>query len=123
MTVEGTSKNRIISPGKVLHFYNSPPDSTVDSLNEVFAKVGVTPPNGVKFFSQGKRKGRGPVGYCDKVEDLSKTDPLNMGTFPYETAQEDPLPSEKNETSKKQTAPPQQIRCPLFGGSTMHTHV
>lgn len=55
MTVEGTSKNRIISPGKVLHFYNSPPDSTVDSLNEVFGKVGVPAPNGVKFFSQGMR--------------------------------------------------------------------
>lgn len=53
MTVEGTSKNRIISPGKVLHFYNSPPDSSVESLNEVFGKVGVPPPNGVKFFSQG----------------------------------------------------------------------
>ena len=53
MTVEGTSKNRIISPGKVLHFYNSPPDSTMESLNEVFGKVGVPPPNGVKFFSQG----------------------------------------------------------------------
>ena len=51
--MEGTSKNRIISPGKVLHFYNSPPDSTMESLNEVFGKVGVSPPNGVKFFSQG----------------------------------------------------------------------
>ena len=60
MTVEGTSKNRIISPGKVLHFYNSPPDSTVDSLNEVFSKVGVPAPNGIKFFSQGKDD----VGCC-----------------------------------------------------------
>ncbi len=54
MTVEGTSKNRIISPGKVLHFYNSPPDSTVETLNEVFVKVLVTPPMGIKFFSQGR---------------------------------------------------------------------
>lgn len=53
MTVEGTSKNRIISPGKVLHFYNSPPDSSVESLSEVFVKIGVSPANGVKFFSQG----------------------------------------------------------------------
>lgn len=59
MTVEGTSKNRIISPGKVLHFYNSPPDSTVESLNEVFTKVGLPPPNGVKFFSQGEHHARG----------------------------------------------------------------
>ena len=51
--MEGTSKNRIISPGKVLHFYNSPPDSTSESLSEVFGKVGVSPPIGVKFFSQG----------------------------------------------------------------------
>ena len=53
MTVEGTSKNRIISPGKVLHFYNSPPDSTMESLKEVFGKVSVQGPMGIKFFSQG----------------------------------------------------------------------
>ena len=35
MTAEGTSKNRIVSPGKVLHFYNAPPDITNDQLNEV----------------------------------------------------------------------------------------
>jgi len=35
LTAEGTSKNRIISPGKILHFYNAPPDSTTESLNEV----------------------------------------------------------------------------------------
>ena len=53
MTVEGTSKNRIISPNKVLHFYNSPPDSNAESLKEVFGKVSVQPPMGIKFFSQG----------------------------------------------------------------------
>ncbi len=35
LTVEGTSKNRIIGPGKILHFYNAPPDSTQESLTEV----------------------------------------------------------------------------------------
>ena len=35
MTAEGTSKNRIVSPGKVLHFYNAPPDINNDQLNEV----------------------------------------------------------------------------------------
>lgn len=35
MTAEGTSKNRIVSPGKVLHFYNAPPDITNEQLNEV----------------------------------------------------------------------------------------
>ena len=35
MTAEGTSKNRIVSPGKVLHFYNAPPDISNDQLNEV----------------------------------------------------------------------------------------
>ncbi len=34
-TAEGTSKNRIVAPGKVMHFYNSPPDSTEESLIEV----------------------------------------------------------------------------------------
>lgn len=35
MTAEGTSKNRIVSPGKVLHFYNAPPDISNEQLNEV----------------------------------------------------------------------------------------
>ena len=35
MTAEGTSKNRIVSPGRIMHFYNAPPDSTTESLNEV----------------------------------------------------------------------------------------
>ena len=53
LTAEGTSKNRIICPGKILHFYNAPPDSTTESLNEVFTKVGAQAPLGIKFFSQG----------------------------------------------------------------------
>ena len=35
MTAEGTSKNRIVSPGRIMHFYNAPPDSTTETLNEV----------------------------------------------------------------------------------------
>ena len=35
MTAEGTSKNRIVAPGKIMHFYNAAPDSTEESLKEV----------------------------------------------------------------------------------------
>ena len=40
MTAEGTSKNRIVSPGKVLHFYNAPPDISNEQLNEVSRLLG-----------------------------------------------------------------------------------
>ena len=35
LTAEGTSKNRIVAPGKILHFYNGPPDSSDESVREV----------------------------------------------------------------------------------------
>ena len=35
MTAEGTSKNRIVSPGKIMHFYNAPPDSSEETIHEV----------------------------------------------------------------------------------------
>lgn len=35
LTAEGTSKNRIVAPAKILHFYNGPPDSTDESVREV----------------------------------------------------------------------------------------
>lgn len=39
-TAEGTSKNRIVAPGKIMHFYNSPPDSSEESLAEVQVNGG-----------------------------------------------------------------------------------
>jgi heterogeneous nuclear ribonucleoprotein L len=53
LTAEGTSKNRIVAPAKILHFYNGPPDSTDESIRELFDKVGASAPDGIKFFSQG----------------------------------------------------------------------
>lgn len=35
MTAEGTSKNRIVAPGQIMHFYNSPPDSSEETLKSV----------------------------------------------------------------------------------------
>ena len=35
LTAEGTSKNRIVAPAKILHFYNGPPDSSDDTVREV----------------------------------------------------------------------------------------
>lgn len=35
LTAEGTSKNRIVAPAKILHFYNGPPDSNDDTIREV----------------------------------------------------------------------------------------
>ncbi|XP_019851800.1 PREDICTED: heterogeneous nuclear ribonucleoprotein L-like [Amphimedon queenslandica] len=53
LTAEGTSKNRIVGPGAIMHFYNSPPDSTEDKLKAVFINVNAPPPKEIRFFSQG----------------------------------------------------------------------
>jgi heterogeneous nuclear ribonucleoprotein L len=52
LTPESTSKNRIVAPAKVLHYYNGPPDSTDETLRELFEKVGASAPDGIKFFTQ-----------------------------------------------------------------------
>ena len=53
VTVEGTSKNRVIGPTSILHFYNAPPDAKEETLRDVFAQSGAVPPPQTKFFSQG----------------------------------------------------------------------
>ncbi|XP_067007690.1 heterogeneous nuclear ribonucleoprotein L isoform X2 [Anabrus simplex] len=44
------SKNRIQPPSKILHFFNTPPNLTEDSLIKVFEENKVTPPKTVKLF-------------------------------------------------------------------------
>lgn len=65
MTAEGTSKNRIVSPGRIMHFYNAPPDSTTETLNELFTKAGAQPPSATKFFSQGGKSSTGLMEWPD----------------------------------------------------------
>ena len=53
VTAEGTSKNRVIGPTSILHFYNAPPDAKEETLRDVFVQSGAVPPPQTKFFSQG----------------------------------------------------------------------
>ena len=54
LTAEAVSKNRIIAPSKILHFYNAPPDSTEDSFKQLFVELKVPVFTSMKFFSQGQ---------------------------------------------------------------------
>lgn len=68
LTAEGTSKNRIIGPSRILHFYNAPPDATEESLKDIFTKSGAILPKGIKFFSQGGKSATGLMEW-DTIEE------------------------------------------------------
>lgn len=72
LTAEGTSKNRIIGPSRILHFYNAPPDATEESLKDIFSKSGAILPKGIKFFSQGGKSATGLMEW-DTVEEALET--------------------------------------------------
>ena len=59
LTVEGTSKNRIIGPTKILHFYNAPPDATDETINTIFSESSAPLPVTIKFISQGGKSSTG----------------------------------------------------------------
>lgn len=44
------NKNRIQPPSKIVHFFNTPPDLTEDTVNRVFLDHGIDPPSTVKLF-------------------------------------------------------------------------
>ncbi|XP_023247000.1 heterogeneous nuclear ribonucleoprotein L [Copidosoma floridanum] len=44
------NKNRIQPPSKIVHFFNTPPDLSEDTVNHVFVEQGVETPSTVKLF-------------------------------------------------------------------------
>lgn len=44
------NKNRIQPPSKIVHFFNTPPDLTEDTVNRVFIEHGIDTPTTVKLF-------------------------------------------------------------------------
>lgn len=44
------NKNRIQPPSKIVHFFNTPPDLTEDTVNRVFLERGIEAPTTVKLF-------------------------------------------------------------------------
>lgn len=58
-TPEQSSKNRIFSPTKVLHFFNAPPDFDSEKVKEMCSNCGVEPPVAVKVFPNASRSAAG----------------------------------------------------------------
>lgn len=44
------NKNRIQPPSKIVHFFNTPPDLTEETVNRVFMEHGLETPTTVKLF-------------------------------------------------------------------------
>lgn len=44
------NKNRIQPPSKIVHFFNTPPDLTEETVNRVFVERGIEAPTTIKLF-------------------------------------------------------------------------
>lgn len=44
------NKNRIQPPSKIVHFFNTPPDLTEETVHRVFVERGIEAPTTVKLF-------------------------------------------------------------------------
>lgn len=44
------NKNRIQPPSKIVHFFNTPPDLTEETVNRVFIERGIEAPTTIKLF-------------------------------------------------------------------------
>ncbi|XP_072171159.1 heterogeneous nuclear ribonucleoprotein L-like [Diadema setosum] len=55
---EAASKNRIQQPSKVLHFFNAHPESTPQTIKQVFINAGAREPIAVKMFEQKSDRSR-----------------------------------------------------------------
>ncbi|XP_072023987.1 heterogeneous nuclear ribonucleoprotein L-like isoform X2 [Amphiura filiformis] len=90
-TSQAASKNRIHQPSKVLHFFNAHPESTAETIKQIFLNVGVDEPVSVKMFeSKSERNLTGLVEWPDKqraVEALIMANHTTMenpsGRYPY----------------------------------------
>lgn len=49
-TPDSASKNNPIAPSNVLHWFNAPPDTTEDEIENVFVKAGAKAPVKIKVF-------------------------------------------------------------------------
>ncbi|XP_063958069.1 heterogeneous nuclear ribonucleoprotein L-like isoform X2 [Lytechinus pictus] len=88
---EAASKNRIQQPSKVLHFFNAHPESTPQTIKQVFINAGANEPIAVKMFDQKSDRSRtGLAEWADRasaVEALCVANHHNMenpgGKWPY----------------------------------------
>ncbi|XP_033125948.1 heterogeneous nuclear ribonucleoprotein L-like isoform X2 [Anneissia japonica] len=90
-TVESAAKNRIQQPSKVLHFFNSHPESDIERVRQVFIAGGAVEPLNIKMFeAKNDRSRTGLAEFPDKskaIEALIVCNHTPMdnpnGRFPY----------------------------------------
>ncbi|XP_056602511.1 heterogeneous nuclear ribonucleoprotein L isoform X3 [Triplophysa dalaica] len=88
-TAEQAAKNRIQQPSNVLHFFNSHPDSSVESFGQICEESGIKNPSSVKLFT-GERSASGLLEWetvNDAMEALAMINHYQMknptGPYPY----------------------------------------
>lgn len=80
---EAASKNRILPPSKVLHFFNTPPNISEEQLGEVLENVGAAKPFKVKLFaSKSDRSSSGLMQFESKSEALEALVLANHASIP-----------------------------------------
>ncbi|XP_071961968.1 heterogeneous nuclear ribonucleoprotein L-like [Antedon mediterranea] len=96
-TVESAAKNRIQQPSKVLHFFNSHPESDIERIRQVFVTCGAVEPLNIKMFEgksneyqKGERSRTGLAEFPDKAKAIEALILCNHtpmqnpnGRFPY----------------------------------------
>ncbi|XP_073670749.1 heterogeneous nuclear ribonucleoprotein L isoform X1 [Paramisgurnus dabryanus] len=94
-TAEQAAKNRIQQPSNVLHFFNSQPDSSVESFGQICDELGIKSPSSVKLFTGksengGERSSSGLLEWetvNDAMEALAMINHYQMknptGPYPY----------------------------------------
>ncbi|XP_055944686.1 heterogeneous nuclear ribonucleoprotein L-like [Argiope bruennichi] len=90
---EAASKNRILPPSKMLHFFNAPFGISEDEMKKVFEDKDVTPPSSVKLFTSKNKSERSSSGLIEfatinqSLEGLAVCNhvpiPNPSGKFPY----------------------------------------
>ncbi|XP_057210304.1 heterogeneous nuclear ribonucleoprotein L isoform X2 [Triplophysa rosa] len=90
-TAEQAAKNRIQQPSNVLHFFNSHPDSSVESFGQICEELGIKNPSSVKLFTgKSERSASGLLEWenvNDAMEALAMINHYQMknptGPYPY----------------------------------------
>ncbi|XP_031782393.1 heterogeneous nuclear ribonucleoprotein L isoform X2 [Nasonia vitripennis] len=85
------NKNRIQPPSKIVHFFNTPPDLTEETVNRVFVEAGIEPPTTIKLFPlKSERSSSGLIEFSSvgvAVEAIMECNHTALdnsnGKFPY----------------------------------------
>lgn len=73
---EAASKNRILAPSKMLHFFNAPFGVSEDEMKKVFEDNGAKPPMNVKLFQSKTKSERSSSGLLEFDDDSEALEAL-----------------------------------------------